>query len=785
MTHESIVYSTDNGIICFGNDRIELRFEAQSGRWLSLTDRRDDARLLDHGGEVAPILLTVNGRTMGSRGFGQMHTLVDQETIGLRWAFEGAELTSDAAAVNVPEARTEGAVRTSAAGKEKEAAAWLTIRLREGDWRVELLYGLRPHSFRVTRRVRIAYVGEGEALLRHFILRLPFARLGPPAECCIEAPGHPLRPGRTVASLGFGSWGQLQQGVFCDAPAWRPPLIGIHHDREKRAVALWAHTETEPFYPLAERLDQGVLLANRVFLADRFAAGHTLEWGAQYVEVFHEAWLEALARFQTFYDEVGLVAPADVPEWAESLNLYEVHVGELTGTGLIPYPTYEDVIADLEAIRDKGFNAVYIMPHMPLPGYSVIDYLDIEIQQGSEAGFRAFIAHAHELGLKVFMDVTLHGVLDRQVRRVMSEEEGASEGAYPVTDFMPEQHPYVLEHPDWFSRHELGALAQTYTYSFDHASPSWQDFMARVFRHYVEEYDIDGFRVNSHTWNFFPNWARDLPRPASASFYGSAAMFKCIRAELKALKPDVVLYTETPGPLLHTSHELSYNYDETWLLLSLLPLLTHRGLLCHSAHPTHVTTERLTAHDMAQWMAQRKLVMPRGAIKVRHLDCHDTYWFPREFRRAAFGPEAALAVVALFAFLDGGFMDYNGADVGYEPFYRRVMHLRQHLPVLQKGTCDYLAVPPDDWMVFAPLREWKGRYLLPVIRFDNRSGIVGLPLPIGTMNLPAATYEVWDHMADERINGPKGGHWHREELAELKAPVEPYGVLLLDFRPLG
>ena len=270
----------------------------------------------------------------------------------------------------------------------------------------------------------------------------------------------------------------------------------------------------------------------------------------------------------------------------------------------------------------------------------------------------------------------------------------------------------------------------------------------------MEEYDLDGFRVDSHTWNFFPNWAQGLPRPASASFYGSAQMFKRIRAELKAIKPDVTLYTETPGPLLHTSHELSYNYDETWLLLSILPFLSHNGLLCHSAHVSHITSERLTARDIAQWLAQRRLVMPRGAIKVRHLDSHDSYWSGREFRRDTFGLEASRAVVAFFAFLDGGFMDYNGADAGSEAFYRRVMRLRQTLPVLQKGTCDYLAVTPSDWMVFAPLREWQGRYLLPVIRFDERAGRVRLLLPIHAMNLPAAAYDIWNLMTDEPLAGP-------------------------------
>src|SRR5205085_3182594 len=137
---------------------------------------------------------------------------------------------------------------------------------------------------------------------------------------------------------------------------------------------------------------------------------------------------------------------------------------------------------------------------------------------------------------------------------------------------------------------------------------------------------------------------------------------------------------------------------------STFPVCSRRGLLCHFAHALHITSERMTARDIAVWLAQRRLAMPPGAIKVRHLDCHDTYWPPREFRRETFGP-AARAIVGIFAFIDGGFMDYHGADEGHEEFYRRVMHLRRTVPAIKHGTCDYLAVKPSEEMVFAPLRE--------------------------------------------------------------------------------
>lgn len=745
--------------IHFGNGLLELRFDRASGQWRDLIDRRDDAVVLFSGEREAPILLSVGGRTRDSRGYNQIFTVVDAATIGLQWQFEGTDYVPG------------------------EAASWLSVHLREGDWLVELRYGLRPDRPRIERTLRIRHEGADEALLRHVTLRMPFALLGGPTDCRLEAPGYAVRPGRRAASLMPGSWGHLPIGAFCDAPAWHPPLLGMHSPATNRAMLFWAYTETEPVFPMVDRHDQGVVFGHRIYLANRFSRGHTLEWGTQYLEMHHAPWLSALETFPDFYDEVGLRVPADVPEWARAVDMYEVHVGTLAGT-LAPYPTYAALIADLPRIRDKGFDVLYIMPHVPYPGYAVIDYRNMEVQQGSEAGFRALVKEAHALGLKVLMDVTMHGVMDRRLRRKIGELDGWPPTSYPMEPSMPEEHPYVTEHPEWFSQTETGEVAITYTYAFDHASPLWQDFISDLFRYYVEEYDVDGFRVDSHTWNFFPNWARDLPYPASRSFYGSAALFTRVLRELQAIKPEVVLYTETAGPLLHGSHALGYNYDETWMLLSAFPVLSHRGMLCHFAHASHVTTERLTAHNIAEWLAQRRLVMPRGAIKVHHLDCHDTYWPTGEFRRDTFGIPAARAIVAFFGFIDGGFMDYNGADEGSEAFYRRVMDLRRTQPTLKKGECDYLAVRPTDPMVFAPLRTLEGHSLLPVIHFANRNTRVELPLGVERIGLTADTYEVRDLIAERSIGGPDAGNWSRQALRRLTIDLEPYGTLLLDFRPV-
>jgi hypothetical protein len=209
------VAQTDEGRVRFGNDLLELEFDEATGHWLSLTDRRDGAVVMRAGETVLPVLLTVGGRAEARRGINKFLSVRDPQTVGLRWMLEGFE-------------------RSAGDG----ARQWLTVRLREEDWRVDLRYGLRPGSARLERTVRIEYLGDDEPLLRCFTLRLPFTDLGSPRGCYLEAPGFAARPKRRVSYLTPGPVGIGTLGPFSDSPAWHPPLVGIHNPESRRAFLL-------------------------------------------------------------------------------------------------------------------------------------------------------------------------------------------------------------------------------------------------------------------------------------------------------------------------------------------------------------------------------------------------------------------------------------------------------------------------------------------------------------------------------------------------------------------
>jgi alpha-glucosidase len=67
------------------------------------------------------------------------------------------------------------------------------------------------------------------------------------------------------------------------------------------------------------------------------------------------------------------------------------------------------ITSRLPCLRDLGVDAVWISPFYPSPqadaGYDVADYLDVDPMFGTLADADQLVTTAHELGLRVFVDV--------------------------------------------------------------------------------------------------------------------------------------------------------------------------------------------------------------------------------------------------------------------------------------------------------------------------------------------------------------------------------------------
>lgn len=179
----------------------------------------------------------------------------------------------------------------------------------------------------------------------------------------------------------------------------------------------------------------------------------------------------------------------------------------------------------------------------------------------------------------------------------------------------------------------------------------------------VRELGIDGFRFDAPTYNDFPNWAPWASGRANASALACVGLFQKLRPLIKELKPDALMYTEPSGHLLRKSMDLNYNYDEQWLVTS---LASPKARARHGIR---------NGKELAIWMRDRDVLLPRGAMTAHHIDSHDTFWWPSwgiKWRREQFGLEMTQLLTCIFGSLPGPFMMFIGGEVGIEHLLPRI-----------------------------------------------------------------------------------------------------------------
>jgi alpha-glucosidase len=98
-----------------------------------------------------------------------------------------------------------------------------------------------------------------------------------------------------------------------------------------------------------------------------------------------------------------------VSEWWRDAVFYQVYVrsfADSDGDGVGDLPGIRE---RLPYLRDLGIDAIWLTPFYPSPqadhGYDVADYVDVDPRFGTLADFDELLAAAHELGLRVIVDI--------------------------------------------------------------------------------------------------------------------------------------------------------------------------------------------------------------------------------------------------------------------------------------------------------------------------------------------------------------------------------------------
>jgi len=215
----------------------------------------------------------------------------------------------------------------------------------------------------------------------------------------------------------------------------------------------------------------------------------------------------------------------DDADWWRGAVIYQVYprsYQDSTGDGV---GDLAGITSRLDYIASLGVDALWISPFFTSPmkdfGYDVSDYRDVDPMFGDLEDFDALVARAHELGVRVMIDLVLSHTSDEHAwfRESRQSADNAKKDWYVWADAKPDGTPpnnwlsiFGGSAWEWDTRR-----CQYYLHNFltsqpdlNFHCPEVQEALLDVARFWLER-GVDGFRLD--TINFYVHDARLRDNP--------------------------------------------------------------------------------------------------------------------------------------------------------------------------------------------------------------------------------------------------------------------------------
>ncbi len=204
-------------------------------------------------------------------------------------------------------------------------------------------------------------------------------------------------------------------------------------------------------------------------------------------------------------------------EWWRSAVIYQVYprsFADSDGDGLGDLP---GITSRLDSLASLGIDAVWLSPFMRSPqkdaGYDVSDYCDVDPIFGTLADFDDMVTRAHQLGLRVLIDLVPNHTSDQHkwFQDALNEVEGSAErdfyhfkdGLGANGELPPNNWLSLFGGPAWTRiTNPDGTAGQWYLHLFDSSQPdlNWanpivQEEFESILRFWLDR-GVDGFRVD-------------------------------------------------------------------------------------------------------------------------------------------------------------------------------------------------------------------------------------------------------------------------------------------------
>jgi alpha-glucosidase len=194
-------------------------------------------------------------------------------------------------------------------------------------------------------------------------------------------------------------------------------------------------------------------------------------------------------------------------EWWRSAVIYQIYprsFADSNGDGMGDLP---GITSRLDSLASLGIDAIWLSPFMRSPqkdaGYDVSDYKDVDPLFGTLADFDAMTARAHELGIRVLVDLVPNHTSDQHpwFQAALNAAPGSPERDFyhfKTSDGVPNNWQSMFGGPAWTQVPD----GQWYLHLFDSSQPdlNWdnprvQEEFESILRFWLDR-GVDGFRVD-------------------------------------------------------------------------------------------------------------------------------------------------------------------------------------------------------------------------------------------------------------------------------------------------
>ncbi|KGP71547.1 alpha-glycosidase [Pontibacillus yanchengensis] len=206
------------------------------------------------------------------------------------------------------------------------------------------------------------------------------------------------------------------------------------------------------------------------------------------IDVFSPpTWVKDTVWYQIFPERFANGDPSNDPEGALAWGSQEPTPENFFGGDL------QGVLDHLDYLVDLGISGIYFTPFFKAYSnhkYDTIDYMEIDSQFGDKETFKTLVQACHERGIRVMLDAVFN-----------------HSGYYfePFQDVL--KHGEQSRYKDWFHIQEFPLVTEPQpnydTFSFvpfmpklNTEHPEVKTYLLDVARYWIEEFDIDGWRLD-------------------------------------------------------------------------------------------------------------------------------------------------------------------------------------------------------------------------------------------------------------------------------------------------